>query len=303
VDVIIAVEHDGGFCDATGTTDCKGEIFNVVSGIHEKIDLMVSAHSHSLVNTVVNGIPIVQARSSGRALAVADIPLPHSDASPVSAVVRAIRVDSMKPVASIDSIVNRAVAAIGPVLNEKITTIPIDLPREGRQYPLGNIVADAFRWAGKADFAIENTAGVRAPLRAGPVTYAQLFEVQPFGNGLIKLRMRGYQFKEYLERIVGLANPGVHISGFTVSYNPNLPPGGRITRIDLPEGRTLSDAAIYTVIINDFMLVNDPYTIRDKSIPVEILPATDQDAVLRYLKSQPQPLIIPSEPRLIQVIE
>lgn len=300
-DVIIAVEHDGGFCDRTGTAGCSGEIFRIVPAITEKIDLMVSGHSHSLVNTVLNGIPIVQARSSGRAIAIVDIPLPP--AGEVVASVRDISVDSLRPVPAIDSIVARTVAAIGPKLNEKITTLPADLPRSGPQYPLGNIVADAFRWAGKADFAIENTAGIRAPLRAGTVTFAQLFEVQPFGNYLIKVRMRGSQFRAYLEKILGQNSPGVHISGFSVSYDPGAETGSRITGIQLPEGRTLSDAAFYTVVINDFMLANEPYALRDKSMTITPLPFTDQDAVIRYLRAQPQPLRIPASPRIVQVIQ
>ncbi len=298
-DLVIAVEHDGGYCDRGSA--CSGEIFRIVAAIKEKIDLMVSGHSHSLVNTVVNGIPIVQARSSGRALAVVDIPLPRT--GEVVASVRELAVDSLHPVAAIDSLVARAVALIGPRLNEKITTIPVDLPRAGSQYPLANIVADAFRSAGKADFAIENTAGVRAPLRAGPVTFAQLFEVQPFGNNLVRLRMRGYQFREYLERILGASSPGVHVSGFEVTYNPKGAAGSRVTSIQLPEGRTLSDAAFYTVVINDFMLGNEPYAIRDKSIVATPLPLTDQEAVIRYLRAQRQPLVIPTDVRIVQVIE
>ncbi len=300
-DVIVAVEHDGGFCDRPATAGCSGEIFRIVGQIKEKIDLMVSGHSHSLVNTVVNGIPIVQARSSGRALAVVDIPLPPS--GELSAMVREIGVDSMSPVAGVDSIVSRAVAMIGPKLNEKITTLPIDLPRSGSQYALGNIVADAFRWAGKADFGITNTAGVRAPLRAGPVTFAQLFEVQPFGNNLFRVQMRGFEFREYLERILGANSPGVHVSGFTVAYNPNGAAGSRVASIHLPEGRTLSDAAMYTVVINDFMLGNDPYAIRNKSMAVTPISFTDQEATIRYLRAQRLPLAIPVDARIVQVIE
>ncbi len=299
VDAIVAVEHDGGFCDRN--TPCNGEIFRIVPQITEKIDLMVSGHSHSLVNTVINGIPIVQARSSGRAVAVVDIALPGN--GQFAASVREISVDSLKPLPAVDSIVARAVAQIGARLNERITTLSEDLPRSGSQYALGNIVADAFRSVGKADFAITNTAGVRAPLRAGPVTFAQLFEVQPFGNALFKVRMRGYQFKEYLERILGTNSPGVHISGFTVTYNPKGAAGARVLDVRLPEGRTLSDAAFYTVVINDFMLGNDPYAIKDKSMIATSLPFTDQEAVIKYLRAQAQPLSIPADARIVQVVE
>jgi 2',3'-cyclic-nucleotide 2'-phosphodiesterase (5'-nucleotidase family) len=150
---------------------------------------------------------------------------------------------------------------------------------------------------------MENTAGIRAPLRAGPVTFAELFEVQPFGNYLIKVRMRGSQFRDYLEKILGQNSPGVHVAGFTVTYDPKAETGSRVKSIHLPEGRTLSDAAYYTVVINDYMLVNDPYAVRDKSMTVTPLPFSDQEAVLKYLRAQPQPLAIPEEARIVQVIE
>ncbi|MBW7934801.1 MAG: 5'-nucleotidase C-terminal domain-containing protein, partial [Gemmatimonadaceae bacterium] len=74
--VVIAVAHDGGFCDNRGgAPSCNGEVFSVAQGITEKVDALVSGHTHSTLNTVVNGIPVVQAKSSGRAIAVLDLPL------------------------------------------------------------------------------------------------------------------------------------------------------------------------------------------------------------------------------------
>lgn len=303
VDAVIAIAHDGGYCDRSPTGGCNGEIFGILPAITEKIDLMVSGHSHSLINTAVSGIPVVQARSSGRAIAVSDIPLPRNNGEPVVSSIREVLAEAIKPVAAIDSIVAREVLKIGPLLNERIIVLPVDLPRDGQQYALGNIVADAFRYVGKADFAVENTAGIRAPLRAGPVTFAQLFEVQPFNNNLVRVRMRGWQFREYLERIVAQNNPGIHISGFTLSYNPAKAAGQRIIAIHLPEGRTLSDAGLYSVVVNDFMLVRDPYRMPDKSVPVTMLPFTDLQAVMRYLRTQPRPMSIPKDARLIQVME
>src|SRR5438093_559658 len=68
-DYVIVVAHEGAFCDAA----CHGEIVDLARGLDSgSVDLIVSGHTHSLVNTVVNGIPIVQARSSGAGIAVVD---------------------------------------------------------------------------------------------------------------------------------------------------------------------------------------------------------------------------------------
>src|SRR6185437_4868412 len=78
-DYVIVVAHVGGFCDGDGAAaplapaTCHGEIIDLARGLDSgSVDLIVSGHTHSLVNTVVNGIPIVQARSSGAGIAVVD---------------------------------------------------------------------------------------------------------------------------------------------------------------------------------------------------------------------------------------
>src|SRR5438128_2109679 len=78
---VIVVAHEGAFCDAGGdaaarplaATACHGEILDLARRLDSgSVDLIVSGHTHSLVNTVVNGIPVVQARSSGAGIAVVD---------------------------------------------------------------------------------------------------------------------------------------------------------------------------------------------------------------------------------------
>src|SRR5689334_153349 len=71
-DYVIVLAHIGAFCDGDAApapspgSACHGEIVDVARGLDSgSVDLIVSGHTHSLVNTVVNGIPIVQARSSG----------------------------------------------------------------------------------------------------------------------------------------------------------------------------------------------------------------------------------------------
>src|SRR5881296_3796488 len=78
-DFVIVLAHEGAFCDVVTGQDpvpapaCHGEIVDIARGLDSgSVDLIVSGHTHSLVNTVVNGIPIVQARSSGAGIAVVD---------------------------------------------------------------------------------------------------------------------------------------------------------------------------------------------------------------------------------------
>src|SRR6185503_3147526 len=52
-DYVIVVAHEGAFCSADG--GCQGAIVNLAQALQNKPDLIVSGHTHSLVNTVVNG--------------------------------------------------------------------------------------------------------------------------------------------------------------------------------------------------------------------------------------------------------
>src|SRR5256885_3741226 len=78
-DYVIVLAHVGAFCDGDaaatplGPAACHGEIIDLARNLDSgSVDLIVSGHTHSLVNTVVNGIPIVQARSSGAGIALVD---------------------------------------------------------------------------------------------------------------------------------------------------------------------------------------------------------------------------------------
>src|SRR5688572_6674549 len=73
--IVVVVAHAGAFCSQTPTPSCDGEIVDLALGLTERVDAIVSGHTHSPVTTVINGIPIVQARSHGSALGVLDVSL------------------------------------------------------------------------------------------------------------------------------------------------------------------------------------------------------------------------------------
>ncbi len=302
-DVIVVVAHEGGFCnrDANGTESCTGGIFQAASKITEKIDLIVAGHSHSLVNTHVNSIPIVEAFRWGQTVEVADIPLDANGkvAGPATTELRPVLTDSTEAFAPVDSMVRKAAARVAPIVNRKIGTIATALERDkGNQYPLGNLLADAYRWAGKGDIGIINTDGIRNRLPAGNITYGTLYLIQPFANSLFRIRMSGAQLREYLEKLVSRSTPGVHVSGISVGYDPDKPPGSRISSLSLADGKTLSDNATYSVIVNSFMAGGGSNMGPPEGSESKALDIVDLDATVDYIKSRPQPVPVPSETRI-----
>jgi 5'-nucleotidase len=194
--------------------------------------------------------------------------------------------------------VRRAGAAVAPTVNRRIARLGEALPRTGNQYALGNLIADAHRVIGKGDIGVMNNGGIRTGLPAGAITYGMLYEVQPFGNRLHRMRMTGAQLREYLERIVARETLRDHVSGVTIGYNPELPAGQRIVSLRLPAGRTLSDNATYTVIANEFMALGGEGRGPPEGATTTPLDILDLDALITYLQRQPSPVKVSSENRI-----
>jgi len=299
---IVVIAHAGAFCSRDGKTSCDGEIIDLAQKVTTKVDAIVSGHTHSLVNTVVKGIPIVQGRSSGRAIDLVDIPLDRARKLASRQQVRELSADTLQPLPPIDSIVQRAAARVAPLMNQRIATIPTDLPRRGKQYPLGNLVADAQRWAGKGDVAIMNNGGIRTGLWAGEVNYGALFEVQPFGNTLYSVSITGGRLRELLEVMLAEGEPDDHVSGLMVKYDSSRPKGSRIVSATTANGEPLSDVKTYSVIVNNFVLHRgEGYDLESRAVSSTPLSIIDLDALIQYLQQLPTPVMAPTEVRIAPV--
>lgn len=296
--LVVVVAHAGAFCDDEGDDRCTGEIVDLAHGVGRAVDVIVSGHTHSLVRTLAPGVPIVQARSNGRAVGIVDL---VPGAVPVVSV-RDVLTDSVVPSPRIDSLARQAIAAVAARVSARIADIPAHLQRSGEQYPLGALIADAQRWAGRADVAVTNNGGIRADLPAGTATYGRLFEVQPFANTLYRYTLRGSALRGYLEKLVGgRTPPRIHLSGITLTYDRGRPSGQRIVSARLSNGRDIVDDAQYTLVMNNFMAAGgDGLALGAEAVRTEPLPIIDLDALIDYLKQLPQPVRAPDERRIVE---
>jgi 5'-nucleotidase len=296
-DAVIVVAHVGAFCGRASTPDttCDGEIIDLARQV-VGVNAIVSGHTHSLVNTRVGPIAIVQARSNGRAVGVVDLPFTMGEAR---IGVRDVRTDSIAPDARADSLVRRVVAAVAAEMSRPVVSVAEPLRRSGRQYALGNLIADAQRAAGKGDVAVMNNGGIRADLQAGQATYGSLFEIQPFGNTLYRLTVRGRDLRKYLEQLVGRNEVNAHVSGVSVIYAPAKPAGSRVVSATMSNGQALRDDRSYTLVLTNFLLGGgDGLGVSEDALKTEPLGISDIDALVAYVRSQPQPLRVPFENRL-----
>lgn len=296
-DVVVVIAHAGAFCDRGKPDSCNGEIVDLANAVTEKIDAIVSGHTHSGVFTRVKGIPIVQAFSRGSAIGIIDLPLAGAPAPPV--VVRNVQRDSVAAdppsAAYTDSVVARANAVYDVPVAEIAERM-----NPGATGTLGNFLADAYRAEGRGDVAIMNRGGVRAPLPAGPTTLGRLFEVTPFGNTLVRVHLRGADLRRLIEEMVAEPQINMHLSGVRATYDATRPPGQRITRLVLNDGRPVNARQTYRVVTLDFLLLGGSgLMIAPKARKVEDLKTVDLDALSHYVRTRPQPVRAPSDARLI----
>lgn len=296
-DVVVVIAHAGAFCDRGSATGCEGEIVDLANRVTERIDAIVSGHTHSRVATVVNGIPIVQAWSRGTAIGVIDLPL----GGPPAPVVE-VR-DVQRGAIAADSMASALTAAVVSRTAERFST-PVAAIAErmepGMRGTLGNLVADAQRFAGGGDVAVMNRGGVRAPLAAGMATRGSLFEVQPFGNVLVRIQLRGSDLRGYLERLVASNDVNFHLSGVSVHYDLARPAGQRITRLEFADRRPFDPRRVYRLVMTDFLAAGgDGLGLTERALSVEELTTVDVEALADYLRSRPSPVRAPTDARLI----
>ncbi|MDQ6888176.1 MAG: 5'-nucleotidase C-terminal domain-containing protein [Gemmatimonadota bacterium] len=300
---VIVIAHEGAYCDRDGATNCRGEIVDLANALTEPVDAIVSGHTHSFVDAVIHGTPVVQARRSGQAIDILDLDLGPGQRAVLAhpAMVRDIVSDSLAPSPGVDSLVRRAVAAVAERMNRPVATIARPMPKKGEQYALGDLIADAQRWAIRSDVAVMNNGGIRAGLGAGSATYGTLFEIQPFANVLSRLTVTGSQLRSYLEQLVGgTGEPRSHVSGLIVTYDQKLPVGSRILSAVLADGSALSPTVSYTVGMNEFMVsTGEGVALARSAQRVETTNVADLDALTGYLSSRPQPVTPPDTARLI----
>jgi 2',3'-cyclic-nucleotide 2'-phosphodiesterase (5'-nucleotidase family) len=293
-DYVVVLAHDGAFCDRDGVSNCKGEIVDLARRIREPVDAIVSGHTHSLVNTDVSGIPVMQARLTGTALAVVDLG-PEGSSHRVLDVLT----DSLAPDPTVAARVRDAVARVAPIVNQPVATIAQDLNRDGTQYPLGNLIADAMRSVGRSDVAVMNNGGIRTRLRAGPATYGSLFEIMPFANALYRYTVTGSALRDYLERLVA-KRPNVHLGGVVVTYDSTAAEGARISSVRLADGSALRPDGRYTLVLNDFLATGgEGLALGTRALKSEVLPEGDLEALVAYLRTRPQPVQAPADARFI----
>jgi 2',3'-cyclic-nucleotide 2'-phosphodiesterase (5'-nucleotidase family) len=124
---------------------------------------------------------------------------------------------------------------------------------------IGNLIADAYRWAGDADVGLQNSGGIRnGPPLSGAVTKADVVSVLPFEEPLVVAEVTGAElravFAECAETDAAFGEPGWwhgHVSGARLWFED-----GHLVRAEVG-GDPLVDDRTYEVATASYLLHSD----------------------------------------------
>lgn len=253
--VIIALTHVG--FETPEAPAFEGD--QTIAAEVEGIDLIVGGHSHTFLKEplreATHGTLITQAGTALTALGEVTLDIDPLTKKVVSSSARLIDLwqDKTGSDAEVAAIVARQMEETSKVYDVVVATAAAALSRNAAgESSLGDWMTDCLRdWAG-VEMAFQNGGGIRADVRAGPVTARTLFEVMPFDNRVVKLRMKGAQILEVLDGGVA-ARRMLQQSGLDVVYRRGERPGSRIVSA-ARGGVPLDPAQSYDVAALDFMV-------------------------------------------------
>ncbi|HET9747137.1 MAG TPA: 5'-nucleotidase [Chitinophagaceae bacterium] len=145
---------------------------------------------------------------------------------------------------------------------------------------LGYFIADAYLEMARQkidpdiDAAFMNSGGIRLPdLPAGAITQGKLFELMPFDNLMVILKIKGSLLNQYLDTLA--ATEGLIESGITMQV------GNRTTQQILIAGKPLDPDADYTIVHSDYVVINTNLL---KNIARKTTSYLLRDAIIDYVK-------------------
>ena len=298
VDILVVLAHIGSGDASKLARDVPG------------IDVIVAAHDHLPVQTarVEGKTTIVDAGAYtqylGRLEIVVD-PATHKMKDAIrSAELTAVATSkSVKADPEIAAIVDAERAEADKYTSRVVGTLVHDLDGSSRdENAIGDLIGDAFVEYGRqqgwqTDVAFYNAAGIRASLKAGPVTYGQLYQVLPFGNAVVSVDLTGAQLREVLEDASGRAGR-LQIGGGSWAYRFTDPAGQRVLEATIA-GQQLDPTRVYHVATIDYLLLGgDGHTWFGKGTDV-IYGDVEVDAVASYMTAH-SPLDPKVEGRITQ---
>jgi 2',3'-cyclic-nucleotide 2'-phosphodiesterase (5'-nucleotidase family) len=156
---------------------------------------------------------------------------------------------------SLTSLIKPYSDSVNKLMNAVIGSNETLLERKRQGNLLGYFITDAYlemarqKVNPKVDAAFMNSGGIRLPeLPAGSITQGKIYELMPFDNLMVLLKMKGSLLKQYLDTLA--ANDGIIEAGITMDIQ------NRAVQNVMVGGKPLDINAEYTIAHSDYVVMN-----------------------------------------------
>jgi 2',3'-cyclic-nucleotide 2'-phosphodiesterase (5'-nucleotidase family) len=156
---------------------------------------------------------------------------------------------------SVTSLIKPYSDSVGKLMTVVIGYNESTLERKRQGNLLGYFITDAYlemakqKVNAKVDAAFMNSGGIRLPeLPEGIITQGKIYELMPFDNLMVLLKMTGSLLKQYLDTLA--ANDGVIESGITLDIQ------NKTAQNVMVGGKPLDLNAEYTIAHSDYVVIN-----------------------------------------------
>ena len=183
--------------------------------------------------------------------------------------------------AQVESMLSEVVGvAGGPFDNENVRK---------QETALGNLIADAILWYTRhlnVDFAIQNGGGIRSNLPEGPITKRHIYDILPFDNTVVVLKMKGSQIFQLFDHVAAVpigrggfpqVSEGVR---FTINYHNQ-----RCENVTIG-GKPVDPEKVYSIATNSYLAGGgDGYRVFLVALDNYDTSVFQKDAVVEYIRS------------------
>ena len=251
-----------------------------VANAFPEIRLIIGGHNHNTLGPIWLGQTLIaKTGSSGRNAGRVDLDFEGKKLSRMEG--RLIPVMNVRADPEIAKIIEPYEAKVAGKLAEVVGQATADLTRSNNaESPLADLIADALRERGKTQIGLQNIGGIRATIPKGSITWGDVFEVLPFQNTLVTVKVTGAQLKKTLN--AGL----LAVSGIRVRLDLKKPGGQQLVSVTLSDGTPIEDAQIYSVTTNDYVVAGgDGFGELGRGKEIKDTGILLRDAVLDYIKA------------------
>jgi 2',3'-cyclic-nucleotide 2'-phosphodiesterase (5'-nucleotidase family) len=225
----------------------------------------------------------------------------HKQFQPQSVQYAGYTIDQSKTDTSFSNFLKPYSNKVGETMNDVLAELGTTLKKEQPDGTLGNFMADAYlamarkKFDPVADVAFMNNGGIRLNnIQAGPLRRGTVYEVMPFDNLLVIMKLTGTQLQEYLDYIA--TEGGCGIAGIRMTIRDK-----KATEVFISD-KPIDLTAIYTMVNSDYAINGGGGFNSFKSLPSQKTGYLLRDAIIDYstgFRAEGKPIIISDEKRII----